>query len=50
MCVQADRDGAPLSPQHTHFVFVDNGKENSAAWGGETHSRAPRSRAPLAVL
>ena len=33
-------DGAPLNPNHTHFVFVDDGKEGRAAWGSEIQLRS----------
>ena len=36
----ADRNGAPLNPYHTHFVFVDNGVEGSAAFGSEIPLRS----------
>ena len=36
----ADRNGAPLNPYHTHFVFVDNGMEGSAAWASEIPMRS----------
>ena len=29
---QSDASGAPLEPNHTHFIFVDN---PSQGWGGE---------------
>ena len=34
------REGAPLNPHHTHFVFVDNGKTGGAAWGSEIELRS----------
>ena len=40
---KASGNGAPLNPDHTHFVLVDNGKEGGAAWGGEIKVRAARS-------
>ena len=30
---------APLNRHHSHFVFVDNGKEESGAWGSEVDLR-----------
>ena len=32
--------GAPLSPNHSHFILVDNGTSAPAAWGGEISLRA----------
>lgn len=37
---KASREGAPLNAHHTHFIFVDNGKEGGAAWGAEIIFRA----------
>ena len=34
------RNGAPLNPYHTHFLFVDNGRKGSAAWGSEIEFRS----------
>ena len=34
------RDGAPLNCHHTHFVLVDSGEKNEAAWGSEIAFRA----------
>lgn len=31
------RDSAALDPKHTHFLLVDNGKDE---WGGEIDTRA----------
>ena len=36
----AEVTGACLNPHHTHFVFVDSGKEAPAAWGAEIALRA----------
>ena len=36
----ADRNGAPLNPYHTHFIFVDNGVEGSSVWGSEIPMRS----------
>ena len=36
----ASVSGAPLNRDHTHFVFVDSGKEAPAAWGAEISFRA----------
>ena len=27
--------GVNLEPNHSHFIFVDNGREGKHAWGGE---------------
>ncbi|KAL1504852.1 hypothetical protein AB1Y20_008623 [Prymnesium parvum] len=35
----ATKDGAPLNPDHTHFVLVDNGLEGGKAWGSEIRLR-----------
>ena len=47
-------DGAPLNPDHTHFVFVDTEKSGKAAWGTEIdfrvqleHSISKMFRAPV---
>ncbi|KAL1511236.1 hypothetical protein AB1Y20_006047 [Prymnesium parvum] len=34
------KEGAPLNPHHTHFIFVDDGTENSASWGSEIQMRS----------
>ena len=36
----ASRDGAPLNRDHTHFILVDSGAENGAAWGTEIALRS----------
>ena len=33
----ASKGGAPLNPHHTHFIFVDNGKEGKAAAACQLH-------------
>ena len=35
-----DREGAPLNPHHTHFIFVDDTSRGSNAWGTEVALRA----------
>ena len=37
---RASGNGAPLNPDHTHFLLVDNGKRGGAAFGGEIKVRA----------
>ena len=37
---KASIDGAPISPHHSHFLFIDAGKENRKAWGSEIIVRA----------
>ncbi len=37
---KASFNGAPISPHHSHFLFIDSGKENSKAWGSEIKVRA----------
>ena len=41
---KASFEGAPLSPHHTHFLFIDSGKQNSKAWGSEIRVRAEIER------
>ena len=33
-------DGAPISPHHSHFLFIDSGREKREAWGSEIVVRA----------
>ena len=33
-------DGAPISPHHSHFLFIDSGREQRKAWGSEIVVRA----------
>ena len=33
-------DGAPISPHHSHFLFIDAGRERREAWGSEIVVRA----------
>ena len=33
-------DGAPISPHHSHFLFIDSGREQREAWGSEIVVRA----------
>ena len=34
------RDGAPLNPQHTHFICVDDSNRGGKAWGSEIGLRS----------
>ena len=32
---RADKKGAPIDPNHTHFLIMDSGKEPGESWGSE---------------